>query len=798
MSEYKSCPPDVDYIEVQGERGPQGVQGPQGLRGPAGPEGKQGPQGLQGIEGCRGPKGDRGPRGEKGDPGRDGRDGAPGPQGPQGLEGPRGCTGAVKWSSEITQDHINQLRGPKGDKGDKGERGPQGMTGPTGARGPAGETGAQGPAGEPGPTGPAGPKGSKGDVGPRGFTGPKGEPGGVQLVDHVHDGATWSSKQIADYSLHGQVNWNHKKIGWTGEGEEIDVDDTANGYVKGLRILGRTMTNFSTVIERFSYKFENKLFTDPSNIITIFEAKDGVAPLPTESYSILLNVEHSHIVGDAVVKVKVTSRTPNKADYSISEHYEDISLENVVRGFISPKSGKEITKIEIVPFIPKLAMGQGEVFNVTYTASKIMILAGDYRNRLTPEYFYKTKGVGANVSGQSNTYKIDVETRGKNLISLKEEVNYCYLKKDEQTGRPVYRFMEESGEKFATFIVYCKPSTKYTFSAILTDKQENKELFRLGIVSFDSKPVHGKEGLYGYFEMSTFQSGRIEQSFATGLNSKYIVLYLANYGDNHGKKLSDIVTKIQLEEDDATTYEPYITNKKTFIIPQQLKDGEYLYWKPERKLPSGAIEKGQYYIHQVLKDGQTFEYPTTNDDEQLIHTFNKKTYIYVRSKIPSVIEGDFPIKAHEDYYTRKDINDKFLEVYNKGETREEIAKQISNYEANNFAKVEILEPDRNKNNVGSIELPNGLIMEWQTVRLTQAMEYSQTINFAKTKKVLNAQATIAISSEHGSSGNSAKVAVKYNEGGTPSRIKVTADIDGANDPTNDRWASVWIIGERIE
>ena len=88
----------------------------------------------------------------------------------------------------------------------------------------------------------------------------------------------------------------------------------------------------------------------------------------------------------------------------------------------------------------------------------------------------------------------------------------------------------------------------------------------MGIVSFDSKPVHGKEGRYGYFEMNTFQSGRIEQSFATELNSKYIVLYLANYGANKGIKLSDIVTKIQLEEDDSTTYEPYITNKRTFTI----------------------------------------------------------------------------------------------------------------------------------------------------------------------------------------------------------------------------------------
>ena len=227
----------------RGEQGPKGNDGPQGPAGPQGPKGEQGVQGTQGIQGPQGPRGIqgkdgksftlthtystidkmnadadniledefvaitdghifmkdngvlvevlniRGPQGLQGEQGIRGEVGPIGATGPKGEQGPKGDP--LKFT-DLTEEQINALKGPKGDIGPEGPQGPRGLQGPEGPRGIQGERGPAGPQGVPGLTGPQGAKGDKGDTGRmgpaftyadftpeqlKGLIGPKGDRG---------------------------------------------------------------------------------------------------------------------------------------------------------------------------------------------------------------------------------------------------------------------------------------------------------------------------------------------------------------------------------------------------------------------------------------------------------------------------------------------------------------------------------------------------------------------------------------------------------------------------------------------
>lgn len=126
--------------------------GPQGPRGPQGPKGDKGDPGIQGP---KGDKGDIGPRGL---------------QGPKGDKGDRGEDGSIV-IEQLTEEQLQQLRGPQGPKGDTGLQGPQGIQGPQGEQGPKGDAGPQGPKGDTGEQGPQGIQGIQGETGSAGQDG---------------------------------------------------------------------------------------------------------------------------------------------------------------------------------------------------------------------------------------------------------------------------------------------------------------------------------------------------------------------------------------------------------------------------------------------------------------------------------------------------------------------------------------------------------------------------------------------------------------------------------------------------
>ena len=783
MSEYKSCPPDVDYIEVQGPAGPQGPQGLQGPKGVPGPAGPQGPQGLQGPEGCRGPKGDRGPRGEKGDPGRDGRDGAPGPQGPQGVEGPRGCKGndgSVKFEL-LTPEQRKMITGPagaQGPEGPQGLRGPRGYEGPEGPRGEKGENGVQGPAGTPGAPGERGPMGPQG---PRGLTGPKGDPGDTRVTPNATDTAPWSSKRVIDYVTHGNINWEKHRIDWSSE-DTYKVLNTANGYAKNIKVEGNTVINYSNLFKDEKIVMNNAPYNTLKSVEkTIFNKSQeqgntylqGVGQSEGGGYTLIYKMDGliikdpEHPEAPATqdnFEAKLTvasSKTNEQENVRYSEFVGDV-INGYVKIFIPTALNDAIQNIKLKPFtILSTASSEESMNGVTasFTVKDVLLLKGDYRYKIPPEYFHGEKGVGINKDGK---FIIRIETRNKNLISVRDNLytNY-YLKTvegDYSNEHLMFRTAEKPGS-VASFIVYCKPNTQYTFSM---DNIAPKTQTRLAIAGFSHEPGNGELGKYYYYALGT-EKPQSKVTFTTDDYVNVLVIYVANF-DQKGSPsdtwhLVNRCKSIQLEEGrDKTAFVPFESSTRDIIINQQLKTGEYLYWNEA---------KGKYYIH-VSRGVTPSEEPTDINEEELIHTYNGGTYTFIRSKIPSVVEAEYPIKAHVDYYTKEQT-----------ESKEEITTNIENAKTEVKTSIEsqFAFNDESSNELAAIyAAPKGFRMAWQEVNMSNLTE--KTISFPNLTKVIHAQATPIYSAQDNTT---FRVGVQIVGTSNPLQVKVkTSDQGVAN------------------
>ena len=84
------------------------------------------------------------------------------------LKGAKGDKGNTFTLSDLTQDELAKIKGPRGETGYTGPQGPPGIQGPKGDRGEPG------PKGDIGLTGPKGEQGIQGVQGPRGEQGPRG------------------------------------------------------------------------------------------------------------------------------------------------------------------------------------------------------------------------------------------------------------------------------------------------------------------------------------------------------------------------------------------------------------------------------------------------------------------------------------------------------------------------------------------------------------------------------------------------------------------------------------------------
>ena len=764
------------YVPLQGPKGDQGLRGEQGPQGPAGCPGLQGPKGDQGERGNTGPMGEpgpegpQGPQGERGPAGLNGRDGA---RGPMGLRGPSGADGGVLFFPNLTEKQREMIRGEKGDRGPAGPVGPTGLTGkrgPTGETGPMGEAGPQGATGEPGPAGPAG---EMGPMGPRGERGPEG---GVTLADHITDNNTWSSKLASEYYLHGKVNWIKK------EGAVLCVDETENGFVKDLEIIGNTVKNFCNSGNEDKIDVNNLTWPAGSAQLSraIFDISVGsdTQPLNNGTFTVIFKMNNAGASFGELEKTRIIVSEENRGQIETSQRTYEVITDLRDRGtigfVISPGSNEYITKIELVSYYVEGHDDERPVNPLTFVANDFMILRGNWNNHVKPEYFYGTKSVGKR-KAHTNKFYIEIESRNKNLIKEEDTIESFYLRdvatEERASGGAKLRWVMDPANCSITYLVNCKSNTDYTLKYI--NKAENRS--PLCVTAFTDEPENGDVADVLVYEANQQSGGRgeVEQvSFRTSSNHNLLAIYIGRL-----RMTSDPVSKtignLQLEEGTvATSYEPYRVYTKEISLPRELRANEYLYWNDT---------KGKYCIKQSNGD----DLDTENVDEHLAHTYFDMTYIYTKTKIPAVISGYFPIKAHTDYYTKteldKKINKKGEEVTTDltqkiAEAKSQAISEVKTDTAENYYKKSgwAMHDDERDEADNYIFFPNGFAIQWRRVQLTQNRRH-ETVQFEKLQELFTAIACPYVARQ-GQGAAGYHVMTRVNRDGAIDRSNVSVDV----------------------
>lgn len=752
---------------AQGERGLQGIPGPRGERGPAGIQGEKGNDGYPGPRGERGPQG---PRGYTGAPGPKGDQGLPGIQGPPGLQGPagpKGLDGFVRWEnlSQENREFLRGDRGPRGIEGPRGEKGDAGGMGAPGPRGPKGDRGAMGPQGDPGlqgppgpigppgpqgprglqgvegsvrwdngalseehygklrgeqgpagPVGPAGERGVPGPPGPRGTTGPagpKGPAGNIGNFGEVSKDSTWCSKDIIDHLTHGKIRWE------TRTGNNLAVEDTETGYLKDLRIIGKTLINYVnqeevsrepiTVLSRYvtdePERFVYSLYKKPLPGNEEMELKNLQKTDYTITFKIRKSKQGAWVDPTSNDKIIITVITTDGAHTVYTEKI----VKGVFKASIQTETGDN-KKVEEIKINLYHRTTEPKDPNILFECSEFMILDGDETGNIIPEYFQGKRGVGTLLP--SGKYKTTIETRNKNLLNHNEIDKYkgFYIREENNAGDVYKGWFIDPNKHSLTFKVYCQQSVQYTLKMKYKPGMANQ--VRCYILGFDDEPENGQKGHVYVHETDEFFRDRTfyTHTFTVGGNHTVLGIYLAHLEhDGVIHNYEDIFEELQLERGSkATTYQPFNSSQVGILTNREIFKGEQVVWSDERKRYVIAVDD-VVPLH-IIDDTDLVK-------EYFIKSYEDITYAFIGNKMRPVFSAKFPIDEEEENSYKKSE----WGLHIKGDRPEE-SSLIPNF----------------------LEFPNGIMLAWTSKKgINMAGGSGQKeVTFMGVKKIIHIQATL--------------------------------------------------------
>ncbi|WPH56297.1 hypothetical protein [Clostridium phage XP41-N3] len=262
------------------------------------------------------------------------------------------------------------------------------------------------------------------------------------------------------------------------------------------------------------------------------------------------------------------------------------------------------------------------------TIKNVIILEGDWNNKLFPQYFEGIKSFGQQED------KISILSSGKNLLNFKSFENY----------------IKNTHENEVLYSIKLKPNTNYTFSD-KTGEWNGKGAFLI-LKDKDKKEVSRL--------IDSNVGNRKSISFTTNNNTNY---YLFTYKNNIDK-FNSISSNYQIEEGtQPSPYEPYQSDKKDILL-QNLGFDEGLRGinsisdelNSIRNVAIKRIGKREYRDGDLLLDNvitdkvntyYVLEEPieTPLDENINLKTFGEKTYVSFENAINGTSSFKVPVNT---------------------------------------------------------------------------------------------------------------------------------------------------------
>ncbi len=364
------------------------------------------------------------------------------------------------------------------------------------------------------------------------------------------------------------------------EGENIDVNNSLNGYTRDLVIKGKTLQNLYIGNRENTFTISQG---QHYNHLTLCETSMLKLNTPYTIYfdiEIISNTTIGNIGDNFIAELGIANNlnsveghpTVASGKYNITPIYN--TNKNVFT-FTDFKGHKYLAIRPLLPPLRPVPTGQ----QISYKIKNIIILEGDYTNKSTPNYFEGIKSVG-----ELEENKISILSNNKNICNDKnfELGNYS------SNGKPIGNPTGGTTYKRTKERIKIKPYTKYSISF----KAEER---KIGVFTYNNNDSFVR----GIYDLSA-------ESFTTYSHEKYLRF-----------RIIDTATDIQIEEGNKTEYKPYKDDKKDILLP--FTDGL-------KSLPNGVSDEIKY-LDNKYKIIQKVSKLTIDGTENWIDYKSNDTYI---------------------------------------------------------------------------------------------------------------------------------------------------------------------------
>lgn len=388
--------------------------------------------------------------------------------------------------------------------------------------------------------------------------------------------------KVQDVYVKGLFNENNdKRLSIEGKGNSIKLEGSKKGLVTVDKVVGDTLVNLVNVKTPFTWKGTTRSKT-LTNDISVFK--------PNTTYTVMFNVSNLNVgssVNGLYVEIQcsalgrsggsvatVTGNGTWIGTFQTFNHDDSVSVKNLIaKGATSQWTSEDTEK--------------------TMTLSDFVILEGDYTNKPIPqEYFTGLQSTFENklitqemvdneeeLEKNLGKYKCEVKVRGKNLFDFDTYTMENVLNSNvtvDSIDKAITMQRTNSGKyEYVEFDVNLQANTPYVLS------------YNIDTLVNNSKPLRRFEFVYSDGTTKAVLHGTTSfEKINEQKRIKKIRVCMEVIGSD-----KVILSKIQIEGDTQTSYEPYYERKAMVYLNSPLLKGDEIVCK----------EDGLYHYHKMGK-----------------------------------------------------------------------------------------------------------------------------------------------------------------------------------------------------